>query len=151
MWFMNKIANPFVRLILRSPLHGIMSASVMLITYTGCKSGKEYTLPVQFASENHTINIVPGNANKKTWWRNLRREPAMKLWMAGVAKSGRAVVLEGDFQVSLITQLLTTYLLRFPPSAKMRNIRIDQDGRVNQEDVERAAQSTVIVRVDLFE
>ncbi len=47
MWFMNKVANPFVRLILRSPLHGTMSAGLLLITYHGRKSGKEYTLPVQ--------------------------------------------------------------------------------------------------------
>lgn len=151
MWFMNKIANPIVRLILCSPLHGILSASVLLITYTGCKSRKIYTLPVQYASENHTIYIVPGNANKKTWWRNLRREPAVKLWIAGVARSGRAIVLEGDDQVSLITQGLTTYLQRFPPSAKMHNVRIDPGGTVNQEDVVRVAKSTVLVRVDLIE
>jgi hypothetical protein len=151
MWFMNKIANPIVRLIIRSPLHGVMSASVLLISYTGCKSGKEYTLPVQFACENHTIYIVPGNPNKKTWWRNLRREPAVKLWLSGKSRTGRAVVLEGNHQVGLITQGLTTYLQRFPPSAKMRNVRIDQAGRVNQEDAVRVAKSTVIVRVDLDE
>jgi hypothetical protein len=47
MWFMNKIANPFVRLILRSPLHGLFSAALLLITYLGRKSAKEYTLPCQ--------------------------------------------------------------------------------------------------------
>ncbi len=72
MWFMNKIANPFVKLILRSPLHGWMSAAVLLITYRGRKSGKEYTLPVQYVQDGNNVYIVPGFAEKKTWWRNLK-------------------------------------------------------------------------------
>jgi hypothetical protein len=41
MWLMNKIANPFVGWILRSPLDGMMSADVLLITCCERKSGKE--------------------------------------------------------------------------------------------------------------
>ncbi len=79
MWFMNKIANPLMRLILRSPLHGILGLPLLLITYRGCKSGKEYSLPVQYAQDEHTIYIVPGTPEKKTWWRNLRGGAPVKL------------------------------------------------------------------------
>ncbi len=72
MWFMNNIANPFVRLILRSPFHRLMSADLLLITYQGRKSGKSYTLPVQYGQRDRTIYIVPGSPEQKTWWRNLR-------------------------------------------------------------------------------
>jgi hypothetical protein len=72
MWFMNKFVNPLVRLILRSPLHGLMDGSLLLIIYRGRKSGKDYTLPVQYARDGSTIYIVPGMPEKKTWWRNLR-------------------------------------------------------------------------------
>ena len=43
MWF-----DPFVKLILCSPLHGILSRNTMLFTFTGRRSGKEYTTPVNF-------------------------------------------------------------------------------------------------------
>jgi hypothetical protein len=69
MWFMNKVANPFVRLVLRSPWHAKLSAALVLITYKGLKSGKRYTLPVQYAQEGRTLYILPGASEKKTWWR----------------------------------------------------------------------------------
>jgi hypothetical protein len=37
---------PFVVALLRSPLHGFMDRSTLLLTYTGHKSGKAYTTPV---------------------------------------------------------------------------------------------------------
>ena len=41
------IAPPYVnramKLVLRSPMHGLVSKTVLLITFTGCKSGKTYT------------------------------------------------------------------------------------------------------------
>ncbi len=58
MWFMNHIWNPLVRLILRSPLHGVMSKGIMLITYTGLKSGKEYTLPVSYLQDGGRIYVI---------------------------------------------------------------------------------------------
>lgn len=34
-----KLYNPLVSWLLRSPLHGVMSKSTMLVTFTGQKSG----------------------------------------------------------------------------------------------------------------
>ena len=44
MW-MFKVMNPIMKGLLRSPLHGLMSGSLMLITYAGRKTGKPYTIP----------------------------------------------------------------------------------------------------------
>jgi hypothetical protein len=38
-----KVINPLMALILRSPLHSVVGASVMLLTFTGKQSGREYT------------------------------------------------------------------------------------------------------------
>jgi hypothetical protein len=43
-----EIGNVFVRLLLRSPFHGWLSDNVLLLTYTGRKSGKRYTIPVAY-------------------------------------------------------------------------------------------------------
>jgi hypothetical protein len=42
--------NDFMSWVLRSPLHGMLSNSMMLITVKGHKTGKEYTLPVNYLS-----------------------------------------------------------------------------------------------------
>jgi hypothetical protein len=43
-----KMINPVVIPLLKSPLHGLMSADVMLVTLTGRRSGRTYTRPVSY-------------------------------------------------------------------------------------------------------
>ena len=42
------IINPIMRTLLRSPLHGLLSDSLMLITYTGRRSQRKFTTPVRY-------------------------------------------------------------------------------------------------------
>jgi hypothetical protein len=149
MWFMNKIFNPLVRLILRSPLHGMMSGSLLLITYKGRRSGKEYSLPVQYVQDNRTIYTIVGMHEVKTWWRNLRHGAPVQLLLKSTRVIGEAVILEGDFEAEAIAKALNLYLRRFPAAAKKRDIRIYEDGSFNQEDVRQAASSTVVIGVEL--
>jgi deazaflavin-dependent oxidoreductase (nitroreductase family) len=149
MWFMNKIANPLVRLILRSPLHGMMSSALMLITVHGRKSGREYTLPVQYVQEGKIIYIVPGAAEKKTWWRNLRGGATVNFRLRGKQLQGHATLLEGETDAESIAEAFLRYLNRFPPSAKIHSIRIKPDGSFDFQDIRNEAKSLVIVRVDI--
>lgn len=43
-----KAANTVVRPLLRSRLHGVLSGRLMLLDYTGGKSGQRYTFPVGY-------------------------------------------------------------------------------------------------------
>ena len=149
MWFMNKIVNPAVRLILRSPFHGMMSNSLLLITYNGRNSGKKYSLPVQYVSDIRTIYIIVGMPEKKTWWRNLRRGATVQLLLMGKGLPGYAIVLEGESDIQTINRALNLYLRLFPAAAKKRGIRVDEDGTFNQDDVRQSASTTVVVRVEL--
>jgi deazaflavin-dependent oxidoreductase (nitroreductase family) len=149
MWFMNKIANPFVRLILRSPLHGMMSAAVLLITYRGRKSGKEYTLPVQYVQDGNHIYMVPGFPEKKTWWRNLKGGMSVRLTLKGKTLSGNGTLLEHETDLEKITKGFSLYLQQFPSVAKMHNVRIEADNTFNAEDLRRAAKNVVMIRVEL--
>ena len=149
MWFMNKFVNPIVRLILQSPLHGIMSTSLLLITYQGRKSGKAYTLPVQYIQDDHLIYILPGAPEQKTWWRNLRGGAPVSLQLVGKTLSGKADVFEGIAGIPQITQGLILFLQRFPAAAKMHGVHVDKDGSFDKDEVSRVATSTVVVRVEL--
>jgi deazaflavin-dependent oxidoreductase (nitroreductase family) len=146
MWFMNKIANPFVRFILRSPFHKMMSAVVMLITYRGRKSGKTYTLPVNYVQVGKTIYIVPGMPEQKTWWRNLRGGAEVTLALKGKSVSGSAMVLEGDAEGA--TEALRHYLTRFRPSAKLHHVRLEADGSFHADDLQKAARDLTVVKVE---
>jgi deazaflavin-dependent oxidoreductase (nitroreductase family) len=149
MWFMNYIANPFVRLILRSPLHGWMSAAVMLITYRGRKTGREYTLPVQYVRDGQAIYIIPGMPERKTWWRSLRGGQPVRLRLAGETLDARAEAIDGSSDPDLAARVLEQYFRRFPPSARQHKVRVSGDGAFAPADLQRAAQSMVLVRVEL--
>jgi hypothetical protein len=57
---------PFVVALLRSPLHGFMDRSTLLLTYTGRKSGKAYTTPVNYLRDGDTLLVV--SSCKHIWW-----------------------------------------------------------------------------------
>jgi hypothetical protein len=69
-WIVSRSVQALVRLILRSPLHTWLSAVLLLLTDRGRKSGREYTLPVQYAQDGNKLYLVPGTTQQKTWWRN---------------------------------------------------------------------------------
>ena len=146
MWFMNKFANPFVRFILRSPLHKMMSAAVMLITYHGKKTGKAYTLPVQYVQAKEAIYIIPGMPERKTWWRNLRGGAPVVLTLNGKTLNGQALVLEAGTESA--AEAFRLYLKRFPPAAKLYDIRLGPDGTCSEEDLQHAARSIVAVKIE---
>jgi deazaflavin-dependent oxidoreductase (nitroreductase family) len=151
MWFMNHIANPFVRLILRSPLHGLFSSALLLITYHGRKSGKEYTLPVQYVQDGNNIYIVPGYAEKKNWWRNLEGGMDVQIRLKGQAMRGAGILFEREADAEEILKGFGLYLQRFPPSAKIHDVRIEADGRLNPDDLREAVKTIKMVRVKLNE
>lgn len=149
MWFMNKIANPFVTLILRSPLHAWMSAALLLITYRGRKSGQEYTLPVQYVQDGNAVYIVPGFAEKKVWWRNLKGGTDVQVMLKGQTRSGRGILLERETDMAAILKGFGLYLRQFPSLAKMHNVRIEEDGRFNADDLRKATEGVVMIEVIL--
>jgi len=151
MWFMNKIANPFVRLILRSPLHAWMSAALLLITYRGRKSGREFTLPVQYVQDGGHVYIVPGYAEKKTWWRNLKGGADVQVTLKGQTRPGRGTLLERESDAAEILKAFGLYLRQYPPSAKIHNIRVEADGQPNPDDLREAAKDILMIRVKLNE
>jgi deazaflavin-dependent oxidoreductase (nitroreductase family) len=149
MWFMNKIANPFVRLILRSPLHHWMSATLLLIAYRGRKSDKRYALPVQYVQNGDSIYIVPGNPEKKTWWRNLRGGAPVRVTLRGKVLEGDGRLLDPVVDAEIMAAGLGLYLRRFPALAGLHQVRTEADGTFNAADLCRVAASVVMVRVDL--
>jgi deazaflavin-dependent oxidoreductase (nitroreductase family) len=149
MWFMNHIWNPIVRFFLRSPLHGMMSKSLILITYRGEKSGKEYTLPVTYLEDGAAIYVMPGMPEKKVWWHNIHRDTPVKLTVRGQVKSAKATRLEPESDLKTVIRVLNLFIQRNPPVSTLFNIRRNEDGRLNQEDLEKAAARIIIIRLQI--
>jgi deazaflavin-dependent oxidoreductase (nitroreductase family) len=90
------VVNPLMKLLLRSPLHGLISDDLMLITFTGRKSGKTYTTPVGYIMmEEDTLMIF----TESPWWRNLDEVPEVTLRLRGERVQGRAEIIEDPDQI----------------------------------------------------
>ncbi len=87
---MNRVVNPFMRMILMSPLHAVASSRVALITVTGRRSGRVFTLPVGYRQLGDTVTISVGVPERKQWWRNVRGGGPVELRLRGEEHAGWA-------------------------------------------------------------
>ncbi len=140
----SQFSNRFMAAVLRSPLHGLLSGSVMLITVTGRKSGKAYTTPVNYTrlGEGESLGVI--SYRQRTWWRNLRGGAAVTLRLKGRDVPGQATVIEDDGGVAAA---LAAILKQSPRYAKYLGVKLDPNGQPAVEDVAQAAQSRVVVVV----
>jgi hypothetical protein len=108
-----RIVNPVVRGLLRSPAHRLLSGSVLLLTYTGRRSGVRRELPAMYAVLGDRFVVVAGQPDTKTWWRNFAGDVRpVTVTVAGRPEHCRAGLLEpGTVEHQLA---LDAYCERYP-------------------------------------
>lgn len=100
------IANPINIAVLRSPLHGLMSKSTMLITFRGRKTGKTYTLPVEYHRADKSITIY--SWKNRSWWKNLRGGVPVTVRVRGRDRSGTADIVPAS-EAEIVAGLQAAY------------------------------------------
>jgi hypothetical protein len=88
--------NPVCTKILRSPFHWLLSPALVLITVTGRKTGRRYTIPVAYHEMADAIVIPIGEAPRKVWWRNYRTPGPIELRLRGRCLTGTAEVVQAE-------------------------------------------------------
>jgi len=83
------LANAIATTILRSPWHGMRSNRLLLLTFTGRKSGKEFTTPIRYVQEGETLQMTV----VYPWWKNLVGEATVRVLLRGEMRTGTAEVL----------------------------------------------------------
>ncbi len=66
-----KVINPPVKALLRSPLHRLVSEHLMLLTFSGRKTGSTYTVVVGRHEVNGAL-VVPTGTTGRRWRLNFR-------------------------------------------------------------------------------
>lgn len=143
--WMFRFLNPVVAALLRSPLHALMSGDVMLITVTGRRTGRRFTIPVSYTRDGGTVRCFTERQTK--WWRNLRGGADVTLRVAGEDRNGRAQAIGDDPE--RISQALGAFLTRLPRDAVYYDVRLESDQRPDPDDVTRAGKSVILVEVQL--
>ena len=135
--------NSTMKFILRSPLHGMVSKSVLLISFTGRKSGKTYTTPVDYSQDGDQVYVFT-HAN---WWKNLRGGAPVTLCIRGRELQGLAEPIAED--KGAVAAGLTEHLQKVPSDAKYYGVTFDDHRDPKAGEVEKAAQTVVMIRVRL--
>jgi deazaflavin-dependent oxidoreductase (nitroreductase family) len=91
----NRTVNPVVKGLLSSPLHRVASGSLLLITVTGRRSGREYTFPTGYREQGDRVLITVGWPERKRWWHNLTEPAPVRVRLRGEERTGTAVA-RGD-------------------------------------------------------
>ncbi len=141
-----KTLNPFVKALLRSPLHGIASKNIALLHFRGRKSGREFVTPLSYVRENGTVCLLSAHGTR--WWMNLREEGTpVSLEIAKETVAGKARLWEGDSDA--LRERVGRYLSALPRDAKVYGIKLDESKRPVEESLANAAPELVFVEVEL--
>jgi len=139
---MPPLLNRTMKLLLRSPLHGIISRYITVISFRGCKSGKRYSTPVSYSQQGRQVRIFTHAA----WWRNLAGGAPVTLRIRGRDRQGTAVPVTDR---SVIAAALAGHLESNPFDARFYAVTMDAEGRPDPADVAKAVQTVVMVQVAL--
>ena len=139
MWF-----DPLMIWLLRSPLHRLLSNSTMLVTYTGKRTGRTITLPVNYFREGNLLHTI--SFRRRSWWRNFRDGGQVELLLRGKRISAKVQSCEDPEQVA---EVLVFAVERNPELGKYLGIHVYSDGEIDQEDVNNAAVDRVTIAFDI--
>ncbi len=133
--------NSFMSWVLRSPFHGLLSDGMMLITVTGCKTGKKYTMPVGYYRENGNLWVI--TSRNRTWWKNLQGGAYVSLLLERRPVEAFA---ELELDPRAVEAQMCEYLKHIPQAAKPLSVRVE-NGNLNAEDIACVAKDRLFVRI----
>lgn len=136
-----KVANTIVASLLRSPFHGVLSGTVLLLTFTGRKSGNSYTTPVSYLREEGELWVY----TPSSWWKNLQGEAPVRVLLRGRALQGTADVVTSTQEVAKGIQ--TFFDRKGLKSAGQIGLSIDRTRQPSPEELLEVARNRVIVRI----
>ncbi|MDX1415362.1 MAG: nitroreductase/quinone reductase family protein [Candidatus Promineifilaceae bacterium] len=136
-----KLGNPIVKAILASPIHGLLDGGLMLLTFVGRISGKSYTIPVGYhTQDDNSLLVFSGHS----WWKNLRGGKKVKLLLRGKAVEAMAEPITER-------EVVMAHVNQFVAENGIDNVRrigvFLQNKNPSAEELAEGAKNTVIIRL----
>lgn len=141
--FIFRVLNPVMKAILKSPFHAMVSDKILIFTFNGRTTGKAYATPVSYCQENGTIICF----THAVWWKNLVDGAPVRLWVQGQEVQGVATPIPEDREKKIVG--LEKLLTAVPSDARFYNVALDDQGKLNQVDLQRGADESTMIEVRL--
>jgi hypothetical protein len=123
---MMRVVNVPMRAVLRLPFATPLSANLMLVSYTGVKSGKAYLQPVSYARDGETL-LTPGGGR---WTRNLKGGRRVTLRLRGRSVPAHADLVSDPAEVERLLDVIADgnpRAMRFIPLPRRPDGRLEPD------------------------
>ena len=126
------LANAVVRGLLRTPLLCRLAGSKLITVYVvGRKTGRRYSVPVSYATSGEDLVIGTPFA----WGRNLRTGEPVDIRLKGKRRSAD---VEAFTDEAGVTEHYAKMAHDNPPFARFNQIRLDQAGNPDPDDLRLA-------------
>lgn len=131
--------NSMMRWALTTPVVQLMVGSaVALLTFTGRRSEKVYTIPVSYHREDDVVTVI--TKRQRQWWHNFERPAEVELRLAGRTYRGRAEIQTSE---SDTLEFMIDYLDKRPVDAKAYGLGKD----ITREKVATIVPQIVVIRI----
>ena len=153
--------NVPMRVLLRSPLHGLASANLCILSYTGRRSGRPFDTPLSYVRDGGRVLLLSSVDTR--WWTNFLppklppKGPSTKdpdwngeptrILAAGETLRGRGRTIQHDREH--LHASVRHFLTALPRDAVVYGIGLDGERRPKDADLARALDRLVMVQVDL--
>ncbi len=121
-----RVVNVPMRAVLRLPFPTPLSANLMLISYTGVKSGKAYLQPVSYARDGETL-LTPGGGR---WTLNLKGGRQVTLRLRGRTVPAHADLVSDPAEVERLLGVIAVgnpRAMRYIPLPRRPDGRLEPD------------------------
>lgn len=136
------IFNRVFRVVLSSPLHGLLSKNLVLISFTGRRSGRRFITPVAYAQDGDTVLF----STNRPWYKNLAGGP-IELRLRGQRRTGQATIISDE---AGLTTAYGVLLRNAPQLGRFTGVTADTTGRPDPATIRTAQQrGFVVVAVQL--
>lgn len=144
-WTPSPTMNRMMATLLRLPLlHRLISKMILLITFTGRKSNQQYTIPVGYFREGHTITILTKRFRK--WWHNFEEPTVVDLHIEGRNYQGQAAALT---DIQTIIPIIAHVMEAHPREAQIYGIKLLDNGTADMDSIREIAPKVVVIQVNL--
>jgi hypothetical protein len=139
--------NPLVVALLRSRLHVLASKGLMVLSWTGRKSGREFSIPVGYQREGDSVVVLISKRGEKSWWKNFREPWPAELLIRGRVRSASGVRVEPGSEEFFRWVELT--LSQLPWMGGQFGIRYRKGEALGEEQRRTLRESVGVVRFEL--
>ena len=138
-----RFINPLVGLLLRSPIHTLLSASVLLLRFTTRRTHRTIALPLRYAATGD--GLICFTTDNAKWWKNFEDSRSVtaivaRRPIAGVASASRV-------QVGASLDELRCFLSRFPSDAHHHGVSVSSAGVPSEADLSQAPLHSIMLNI----